>query len=635
MNKYFDREIQYISFPFSGTLDDFNIENLRIIFFPSRSVDIGSLCYIRRDFDQKRVSTGKGRRVDLSSFSLPRRENAKRLISYFTNQYISSGKKPVSLYGAARCFMAFIDWCDSKSLPDPLLSLKVCRDRFFDYSNHLRLMTQQSLLSTNAASDYQNTLLIFLNDYYEVDDFSAGVDIIKKDFKTTEHREVSDSSSQEKVFSFSCALFEGLCQLTIDKNLYPFKLSLPAFLNYKNDSLWLFPVVRWFLNTSIQTQKDYFAYDYFEGRLRSKEELVPHLKYAYNIKLILDNANACLERSNADFQSKDRIERGSLALKTFFLIFIAITGMNPSQVASLKWNDEADISAKSPIPNRQGFRTIKYRANNKIVHFEIGVKYMGLFRRYLELRKYLLNGTESELLFFRHSKKRDRLTNNPLPVLPDICVAVYKIFLEIAPNLPRVMPSNWRASKQDFLIRNFDPVTTAIVMQHSLETSQKNYTNGSKETMKEELGNYLNKVENSILLNKDSKSNEFEHSLGFCESPNNPKQFNNETSLVPDCKRTEGCLFCKQYRVHADNKDIRKLLSARFCIEKISHLATNNEQHERSFKPILDQINSILGLLRKHNSSLVELIENEVYIDGELDQVWASKYESLLEFDLV
>jgi hypothetical protein len=101
--------------------------------------------------------------------------------------------------------------------------------------------------------------------------------------------------------------------------------------------------------------------------------------------------------------------------------------------------------------------------------------------------------------------------------------------------------------------------------------------------------------------------------------------------IVPGCKSAEGCLYCDKYRVHADETDIRKLLSCRYCLRTTSNRAASLEDYDRTFGAVLRRIDFLLDELKKRDADLVARLENAVDVGGELDVFWSSKLEQLLE----
>ena len=94
--------------------------------------------------------------------------------------------------------------------------------------------------------------------------------------------------------------------------------------------------------------------------------------------------------------------------------------------------------------------------------------------------------------------------------------------------------------------------------------------------------------------------------VGACASFGAPQPVEGNVPAIPDCRRAEGCLFCDKFRVHADERDTRKLLSCRYCIQQTSHLAASEEQFQRPFNPILERIQAILDEVDRREAGIVE-----------------------------
>lgn len=531
-----------------------------------------------------------------------------------------------------------MDWCDSNQHRKILSNETSARAAFRCYVDELKRLVSQNLLSNNTATGYQNSVLYILQDFLNVENLDRGVNILVKSQRIVEPTTVPDDASQEKVLAWCKCLFNGLTELVVDQKHYPFPLTVPGYLSWPDDRLWVFPLSGWCLPPGHKNKRNFQAYDFSNGTVRTYQEIKRLYKNNLNDSLVynsITNANKFIEESNRDFFKCHRIEMGMLAVKAFLMIFIASTGSNPSQVVELPWSEELEDSVRSPLSERQGFRAIKYRANNRAVFFELGIKYMPYLRRYLQLRNYLLNGRSCEYLFFGFSRSMNCLENDPTPLLVNIIPSFFDTLKRLTPTLPRVVPKQWRAAKQDYLIRNHDPVTSAIIMQHSTETSIKKYSNGSEVAHQIELSTFLNQVE-KIVLKQDQKIEGSEvRSIGICASPRHPQAIVDHLPLTPDCKGPEGCLFCDKYRVHADETDARKLLSARYCIKITSHLASSQEQFARLFGSVLKRIDFVLGEIKRRDTKMVEKIELEVDIHGELDPFWAAKLETLMELELV
>lgn len=643
MTEFASRPVEIHDLPLPPGLQLLHPERILLRYFKSHTIDAGALCYLRRRTDRRRKS-GQGRQVDLSSFSANRAEQVRAWIK-FASQAVASGRQKVTtIDGLHRDFIAFMDWCDSNGHSDVLDGEAPVRDAFRAYVEHLRRLVSQHQMNNNSAAADQNHCRDVLAEFLGIEFLDRGVNMLVKRAIFDSPTPVPSDDAQGKVIAWCQCLFNGISELVAEEKPYPFLMAVPEYLNWPNNRLWLFPSEQWCKppDSPFQRRKgglnDHITHDYNHGAIYSLEVLIAnygHRCTPLQLSALRNHALLRIRVANGDFRSRTRIERAMLAIKTFMHLFVAGTGMNAAQVIALPWSPELDEALDNPLIDRQGFRSIKYRANNRAVHFEIGVQFMPHFRRYLELRRYLLAGREFELLFFTFRGKQPSNLTVPLPQSREVFANTYKILRRFDGSLPRVMPREWRAAKQDHLIRHHDLHTAARLMQHSVRTALKKYSNGSEVTHQTEMAHFLTQVEKVVLARNEPLEQAETRSLGLCASPNNPNPISSHAPVKPNCKGPEGCLFCEQYRVHADEVDTRKLLSCRYCIRKTSHLATSQEQFDQVFGVVLDRISVILGEIARRDAPMVARIEHEVDGEGELTPYWRIKLETLMELDLV
>lgn len=197
--------------------------------------------------------------------------------------------------------------------------------------------------------------------------------------------------------------------------------------------------------------------------------------------------------------------------------------------------------------------------------------------------------------------------------------------------LPRISAREWRAAKQDWAVSNHGPVVAAKLMGHSLDTALRSYSNGTDAAHKAEMGAFLASVEKTVLKPGNDPAGSIKSAVGVCIEFHKPAPIAASVTVQPDCRSTEGCLFCDQYRVHADAADIRKLLSCRHCVRLVSGRADSIKQYDRSFGAVLRRVDFLLDELRKRDATLVYQIEQEVDINGNLDAFWSAKLDQLYE----
>ena len=276
-----------------------------------------------------------------------------------------------------------------------------------------------------------------------------------------------------------------------------------------------------------------------------------------------------LSAANADAQSPIRRSHASIAASCFAALFLAETGINLVQLLAMKWSPElaASLQDASSVA-RQKFREVKYRAGGKEVTFTVSLSFMPKLKTYLALREYLVQDADRDALFVvvGHHAQLRRLTGLTTHFLD----LLYCRLVTLGIALTRISARQWRAAKQDWAVRNHDPLVAARLMGHSLATALRSYSNGTDAAHKAEMGAFLALVEKTVLKPGNDPAGSIRSAVGVCIEFNKPAPIAASVTVQPDCRSTEGCLFCDRYRVHADATDIRKLLSCRHCVRLVS-----------------------------------------------------------------
>ncbi len=635
MVEFVDRKVEFHRMPRpKGAILPYP-ERAILIFEDGHTLDVGALCYLRRATGIRK--TKSGRKVDTSSLSQLRRHEIRVLIAHISERFAQAGLKKRTEFGRFYAFTLFVDWCDKNQHSRLLDNALNARAAFRDYVEDLRRRVMQNDLGNNTAVSYQNLTQSILEDYLNADNLEQGMKLLGHSHRLVDPTPIPDNKSQEIVLAWCKCLLMGLSELVVDQKPYPFSLTVPGYLKWDDNRIWVFPVSAWCSTPDSKKLSDNRSYDYQNGRIYIPEEieaLYGVQKWPSITIIKVKKAQRIIEKANKDFYCRHRIHRGMLAVSAFFVMYLAATGSNLSQAREVLWNEELEEAILNPATERQGFRTIKYRANNRPVSFEIGIEYMPYLRRYLQLRKYLLQGKQFDYLFFSYGSAYKEPKSEPRLISESETKNLFVTMKRLSPTFPSVAPMQWRAAKQDHVIRNHDPATAAQAMQHSLITTLRKYSNGSQVTQQLEMGSYFRQAE-KIVLSQRQKNAGFEtNSVGICINPGKPKAVAENLPTTPNCKGIEGCLFCDKYRVHADEVDVRKVLSARYYIQKASRLANSHEQYIRLFFATLQRIDFILGELKRRIPELVEKMVLEVDIGGELDVFWSGKLEMLMELDL-
>lgn len=591
---------------------------------PVKTIDIGLLCYKQRTMPDSTTRAG-GRRVAVESFNVERVDSVRRLILHISSYFEHSGLRAETLHSRFTRLIAFVNWADAQGLPDVLAAERDARTAFRTYAAYIRDRVARNEISLNAGAVQQLRVAKAVGEFHDVDDFDRGFNLLRKDANTSEVTAPPAEGLQAKVLAMCTCLFEGLRSFVLDKHAYPYSLAMPAYLNFPSNALWIFPGTSWFKTPEmLANSKTNAGYDFSNGRLSTAEELqteYPVDRTTHRWQDVRRDAKLLVEKANKDANHTSRWYLGVHAISSYVVLFLSATGMNWGQMGSLSWdNDKYEIETP-----RQGFRTIKWRAAGKLVSFELPIVALPAFKRFLELRRYVLQGRDCDYLFFRSAT-----ASQPARPYTTSLHALYRVLNRIDPSLNMISSREWRAAKSDWLVRNTDPATAALVLQNTEKTVLQSYAEGSATRHVEEMGAFLGRVASVVVARDEPIAGGTTSSVGACSSYGAPVALSSNAPVTPNCRGPEGCLFCDKLKVHADEKDTRKLLSCRYCIRLVAPTESSFENTQQSLQPILDRIDTIIGEIAERDPDMVLRVTKEVDEEGELDAYWAGKFNMLM-----
>lgn len=634
MTQFVKRQVELIELPMPVELFILRPENAMVVAPGSEgAVDLGASCYLRRHPSGKmRLQLHGGRSVDLSSLILARTRQIRSVIQEMSDD-LRLGAASRTVFFNASNFCRFLDWADSSGLPDVLGEVNDARDAFAAYVEYLRERVRLNSMSVNSAAHYQRSVHRTLSRLYAIDDLSAGVRKVRHSLAAQEITGLPDDTQQGRILALCSALFSSFTDFVVESQPFPFLLSLPARADDASLAVWVFPTANkfhlpWEGELPSPTSQPNVGFNYADGSLRTADQIRSTAPHRGDFKLAAKLAVKALNDANADTRHHRRLRLAVTAHNAFVMLFVAHTGMNWAQVEALAWSDNFSVS-----PERQGFRAIKYRAGGKIVSFQIGAGFLPLFRRFLALRDYLLGGASFEFLFFSFGSK---LPAAPAQIDLDVVYSFYKLLRRLDPQIQPINLRQWRAAKADWLIRNTDPATTALLLQNTERTVMRHYAAGSETQTALEFGQYFDRLENvvtdaTVPIAKTS-------AVGSCISFGSPSPDLSATAIKPDCKQPEGCLFCTHFAVHADKTDVRKLLSCRHCILQTEHMADSQQHFQDLFGPVIQRIDAIINHISgksDQHQRLVELVRSQVEDETGLDPYWERKMEMLVSLGMI
>ncbi|QHS14681.1 hypothetical protein [Shewanella sp. Arc9-LZ] len=577
-------------------------------------VDVGALCFMK-------LGPGANKRFTYAPNSLRKhRETLVEKILEYANSQVGSLTR-TSIASRVRRFRKFVFFCNEKELlssydySDFRLALE-------EYVAYLRQIIRLKVISNNAAQRYQYDAIIFMRDGIELENIELGLKLIKKSKASVEHTEAPSEDDLGKALTIAEALFNTTSNAIINEVPFPLSVDSPVYLGRKNNKCWIFPVKQW-ANPNDEDKSNYKYYDYKSGVIVGvKSALAEGRKLNGAQKIALELIEYHNDYSNNAWHWLARI-----GIYSFAFLFASITGINKKQLMELQWQNSYVMKKES-----QDFIAIKRRANDKEVLFTIKAEFKRIFDRYIEMRQKITQAFGStNYLFFCFTK-----TLEVRPLKLDFFKASFIQLQKIDANLSHIYYMQLRANKSEWLLSNKDIHTTAELLQNDVRTVQECYSSGTKRNSEIQMGGFFDKLRNKV---KSQRERDFvEVGTGNCKDYGNPTRDIDTNHEVPsDCKKSEGCLMCDNYSVFADEKDVRKLLSCRFCIESTSYLSASLTNFENLYGEVLARIEYFLNAVSdelQDDGKLVEQVRKEVYEDGILDSYWEYKYEQLMELGI-
>lgn len=562
--------------------------------------------------------------ADLNSY----KKNKSKVIDYFIEDVIilryQRGNSLRTITKTLVNAINFNSWAESENIKY-IESIENAKNAFYLYTLYLKKSIRSNKLAQSEAHARHIECYKMLNKIFNDSEniILGGMRIIPR----INSRQISKSTEEEQKyhFNFYYKLFNEIADFIIDEKKYPFKIEL-----YTDNKVWILPTIGQF--NSNKGKKFNIYFDGETGKIKSLKRLKIEYKnrsiksLSQSIK-ILENS---IDSNNIDNLTDKRIEIAIVGMKAYFIHFLSVTAMNDSTAGSLKWNHSFSIEK-----NNQKYKNIKYRAGNKIVEFQMKSKFIKGFYKFLKLRDYLLNGEEMDFLFF--SKKNKKTCYVPRTQLRGgLSSTINKYMIEtIDSELPKINSRQNRVNKSSKVFEENGLIAASQLLQSSPSTIVSRYLGESEETTAQQFSEYFEAL-NKSLFNKSTNHQSI--SIGRCKEIYSPKKENINTVIESKCEQAEGCLFCKNYRCHADEVDIRKLYSLLYIINESKYIAKDITHFEKVYGVVIDRIMNILEEIKKIDNTkekLIKEIKNDVFNNENLDFYWEHKLNTLIEIGVL
>lgn len=606
--------------------------------------DIGALCYALRS--DKARKPKQPREVVPSSLVKQRPRQILQLIKVLSNLMTDKGKPIATTSAYARHINRFMDWADANNLHDCLAGGEATRNAF----NAWAIDTYERYRRQQFGAAPHNARLTLTCELLEA---ITGLENLMTGIRKVKERNNPNGGTQPLAlhdFAHSVALnqclFDGLCDLILEQRPFPYMLDLPASLGWAENHLWLFPTIIWRLpphQRKDATRKKMgtnasWIYDYENGRLATVDEI----EHRYTGKSRWQRRNSALNsirratvrmhEANINAYDTWRFMLGMVAQRAFLFLFFCNTGGNTQVVRDLETNGTIDATVQN-----QKFRALKWRAAGKEVKLVTPVTFMPRLRRFMELRKYLLQGKTVPYLFVSFGNRN----NKPPGKINESTFDTHytNLLIEIDPQLPKISARALRASVDDYYLRLHDSVIAAAVMGHTVETEQRKYARGSITDHHEEIGHFMESVSESarrqrvLPIVELTPASQLIEEGGRCISFGHPEALAANTPVQPNCKDSQGCLFCNQRVLIAGEEDARKVASAAYVMEQL----ILGPKHEEALRSSIVKCDEDLEKIAAFPGcrAMVEKVRKDVYNNENLTPFWADKYQLFLELGIL
>lgn len=562
-----------LDYPFDRTPDIFN-PACTVIRMGSRTVNSFLWCYLKREVLGSNKSS-----FDPSSLSQVRTEGLRTALERLSKAFRFRNTRPESVIGQLRILGNLLNWADEPQnvgrfealLTDPYIALKVLRE----HHSYLRgLMQSHQLAATTAAARDQCAIASLSEIHGRV--FKDEIEPL-----STVPGGNTKAPAQEDWEEFKStlqAIFDSAAQLAL-------------------------------------AGED-------DGRASHKPRLL-RLSATDDTRVF-----AMRER-----YGKTRLM--DLACVTFSGLVLVDSGANLAVLQA--YEEPENLSEQLEHPERINLthKAIKFRAGAKLVDVHLTALTMTRLKTYLKVRQELIAALDTPdiaPLFVQASYTAT--TDDPTGIQGlsrEFLLTLRKRVKSVGAKLPPVTLKQLRAYKQQHHVRHSPLPVAAKIMGHSVETAVKAYCAAQEGVQREELSDFLGSLQKTVLGPSGGVGGASDIPItpvGACVNYGNPMSVA-AAVVEPDCAKVEGCFFCDNYRVHADEKDLRKLMSCRYVLRRVGALQADALHADRVHRAVVDRIDGLLLDIQRREPAAYEACRSEVEEQGHLTRYWANKLQQL------
>ncbi|KAF4558715.1 hypothetical protein [Pseudomonas sp. CES] len=615
----------------------------------SRYLDFGSLCYcIRKSRRNNRYTKYKGAMVDQNSLDPTRLATISKIIETARSQ--QSFATTIGLYATIK---PFFDWIDSQEKACNFHNYTSLTEAYANYTQHLLERINSSgirgnQLSLSSASSLQAAarLVISLSSgVHEKEVQLISTIIVQSHSRKHVDLKQPSADTQARTFAALINFVDEAHRILVEGGEFPMRLASPSSPPFYLYSLYQSTEkIRNAKTSIIRILENLPKFPTWEQAQKHLEPSQIRSRKSQE-KGNYESVKKYHLESNSNPRCSLRLQIGNYAMTAGLMSFIAATACNLSVAQNL------DINKAEVVPSTQGrrFYGAKPRADGKIVTPEFGARFTPVFKKILELRNWILNGRESYLVFPIVPQDSDYIGYVGTSALQRLKKVLQKYY----PATTWVPAIQWRknVSYQYITRSGGDTLLTAEKLSNTERTLAKNYSRPALEDFATQVTNFFEALHiSAIARTRDSelipvrinskKTPETTTGIGGCEKNTNaePRRTSGFTANAPkpSCLDPETCLFCDYYSVHADEEDIRRLLSLRYIIQA-SRPQQDHEHWQLKFGPTVHRVDEVLAAIGDSAEGLhqaITKIRDEVE-SGYLDPFWAIHFDTMVDIGVV
>ena len=609
--------------------------------FSLKTLDIGTFFFRKREFYET---------VSDDEISASFDEKRRYFLKCFTDYLLQMNGSDLSKWLFYYIIKIFLDWVDNQKKNFDLSNRDSVIDAYRRYSKHLvdrTLLTDtaEEHLAAHTAKIYQRyaaKLIAYVFDCHEIDIMMQAVQVQSQRYDVPV-LPLSEKDHQ-KTYATLLNVFLEIHRIVVQKANFPARFQSVDEEDFFFYSGFHHQVEKLHIQFDMQSYLSKYAVIPDFSKMLADFELAEDGEYRKRLRENRNQAIYKLQQRNEDKRHAERERLASYGLVIGMLLFIAQTGANLDTAQQLQ------LDTMQVLPSIQGrrFSGTKSRAGGKTVYPEFGVQFEPIFRKILELRDWYLQDESCDFIFLQHNEMLKFV-----PIGHNKLQNIKRFLKRIFPKLIWITPQQWRkhASSQYVELSDGDLLLEAEKMGHALDTARKNYSRISFKDAGQQISQFFNELREVAVAKTrtmdriavqtiDMTTDTQVLPVGVCATANpQPEKALGftERAPMPNCQQFEHCLFCQHYAIHADDEDVRKLLSLKSLLGYVKQKATDLLKWESQFGVILHRIDEVIAELSNTYQALQDRIfsiQDEVE-SGDLDSYWLNHFELLIDLEWI